>query len=124
VLGISGILRVDIAVDDIDDAIDFYTQQLGFTVAVDAPFGEGKRWVEVRPPGSEATIALVEPSAALAAGRFSGVVLRSSDPRADHARLQASNVVVSDLIGGSGGIPCLFFLRDPSGNQLMVNDGQ
>jgi len=124
VLEISAILRVDIAVDDIDDAIDFYTQRLGFTVTADVPFGEGTRWVEVRLPGSEVTIALVEPSSALAAGRFTGVVLRSSDPRAVHARLQASSVAVGDLIGGSDGIPCLFFLREPSGIQLMVNDGQ
>lgn len=123
-LKITGILRVDVAVVDWDEAIDFYTQKLEFAVVADVPFGDGKRWVEVVPPGAGVSIALVEPSPVLEAGRLTGIVLRSTDPRADHSRLRETHVEVSDLIGGTDGIPCLFFIRDPSGNQLMVNDGQ
>ena len=123
-LEISAVLRVDVAVSDLDEAVAFYTQKLGFAVVADVPFGEGKRWVELAPPGSEVTIALVDPSPVLEAGRFTGIVLRSTDPKADHTKLEAVNVDVGELIGGSDGLPCLFFLRDPSGNQLMVNDGQ
>ena len=36
---------------DQDEAIAFYRDVLGFSLAADVPFGEGERWVEVAPPG-------------------------------------------------------------------------
>jgi catechol 2,3-dioxygenase-like lactoylglutathione lyase family enzyme len=115
---------VDIPVRDRDEAIAFYTETLGFSLVANTPFGDGKRWVEVAPPDGGATVALTEPSEAFAPGRVTGIVLRSVDPRADHARLKGAQVDVSDLTGGDGTIPLLFFLRDPSHNQLMVIEDQ
>ena len=123
-LHISHIVRVDIPVRDRDEAIAFYTGTLGFSLVIDTPFGDGKRWVEVAPPGGGATVALTEPSDVAEPGRMTGIVLRSVDPRADHAALEAAQVDVGDLIGGDGSIPLLFFLRDTSGNQLMVKEDQ
>jgi catechol 2,3-dioxygenase-like lactoylglutathione lyase family enzyme len=118
------VVRVDIPVRDRDEAVSFYTDTLGFSLVVDAPFGDGKRWVEVAPPRGGATIALTEPAEDFGPGRLTGIVLRSADPRADHATLEAAHVDVSELIGGDGTIPLLFFLRDPSDNQLMVIEDQ
>ncbi len=118
------IVRVDIPVRDRDEAIAFYTGTLGFSLVVDNPFGDGKRWVEVAPPHGGVTLALTEPTGVIEAGRPTGIVVRSADPRADHATLEAAQVDVSELIGGEGSIPLLFFLRDPSGNQLMVIEDQ
>jgi len=42
-------------VRDYDEAIDFYTQSLGFQLVEDTSLGKGKRWVLVRPPGSTGT---------------------------------------------------------------------
>ena len=123
-LRLTHIVRVDIPVRDRDEAIAFYTETLGFSLVVDTPFGDGKRWVEVAPPRGGATVALTEPAEVLERGRVTGIVLRSADPRADHATLKAAQVDVSDLIGGDGTIPLLFFLRDPSHNQLMVIEHQ
>ena len=50
--------RVIIPVSDQDAAIAFYTEKLGFTVLMDAPYGEGDRWVEVAPSGGGSGIAL------------------------------------------------------------------
>ena len=119
-LHLTHIARVDIPVRDRDEAIEFYTGALGFSLVVDTPFGEGKRWVEVAPPGGGATVALTEPAGASEPGRPTGIVLRSVDVRADHATLEAADVDVGELIGGDGTIPLLFFLRDPSDNRLMV----
>ena len=47
---ITQVSRVMVPVSDQDAAIAFYTQRLGFSVRVDAPFGGGERWVEVAPP--------------------------------------------------------------------------
>jgi catechol 2,3-dioxygenase-like lactoylglutathione lyase family enzyme len=42
-----------LVVRDYDEAIDFYTRKLHFTLVEDTPLSETKRWVLVAPPGSE-----------------------------------------------------------------------
>lgn len=44
--------HVAIVVPDYDEAIDYFTGTLGFDLVEDAPRGPGKRWVLVKPPGS------------------------------------------------------------------------
>ena len=46
------IALVTLVVRDYDQAIDFYTQALGFELIEDTDQGKGKRWVVVRPRGS------------------------------------------------------------------------
>src|SRR4051795_312060 len=53
--------RVMVPVEDQDRAIDFYVEKLGFEKVADVPFGNGDRWVEVKPPEGAAAIALVRP---------------------------------------------------------------
>lgn len=54
--------KITIVVDDYDRAIEFFTGILGFDLAEDSPAlthdGRPKRWVVVRPPGSETGIVL------------------------------------------------------------------
>ncbi len=48
------IAHVALVVRDYDEAISFFTQKLGFNLLVDEYQPEqGKRWVEVGPPGSQ-----------------------------------------------------------------------
>ena len=46
------IAHIAIVVNDYDEAIRFYTQQLNFTLVEDTKLSEQKRWVLVAPPGS------------------------------------------------------------------------
>lgn len=46
------IAHIAIVVNDYDEAIRFYTQQLNFTLIEDTILSEFKRWVLVAPPGS------------------------------------------------------------------------
>lgn len=46
------IARIAIVVDDYDDAIQFYTQKLNFTLVEDTVMSETKRWVVVAPQGA------------------------------------------------------------------------
>lgn len=46
------IAHLTLVVDDYDEAIQFYTQKLGFTLLEDTPLSETKRWVRVAPNGS------------------------------------------------------------------------
>jgi catechol 2,3-dioxygenase-like lactoylglutathione lyase family enzyme len=45
--------HVAIVVKNYDEAIHFYTQQLGFDLIEDTILSETKRWVLVAPPGSD-----------------------------------------------------------------------
>jgi len=47
-----------IYVRDQDRSLNFYTEQLGFGVAVDHTFADGNRWIEVAPPDGNAHIGL------------------------------------------------------------------
>ena len=122
---ISQVGRVMVPVADQDEAIAFYTDTLGFSLAADVPFGEGDRWVEVAPPGGGAAIALVPPQGDYQPGRMTGIALTSPDPRADHDELKAKGVDVDDeLMGGDGTVPLLFFFRDYNANHLMIVEEQ
>ncbi len=46
---------ITLVVENYDDAIEFYTQKLLFTLAEDTDLGGGKRWVQVSPPNSNGT---------------------------------------------------------------------
>lgn len=70
---------IAIVVRDYDEAIDYYTKVLGFTLVEDTslePAEPGKRWVLVAPPGSEETRLLlakaVKPEQEAAIGKQSG----------------------------------------------------
>ncbi|WP_274025349.1 VOC family protein, partial [Vibrio parahaemolyticus] len=47
--------NVTLVVESYDDAIEFYTQKLQFTLVEDTDLGGGKRWVQVSPPNSNGT---------------------------------------------------------------------
>ena len=46
------IAHIALVVDDYDEAIQFYTNKLNFTLKEDTVLSETKRWVIVTPPGS------------------------------------------------------------------------
>jgi predicted enzyme related to lactoylglutathione lyase len=98
---------VTVVVDDYDEAIRFFVDAVGFTLAEDAPAettdGRPKRWVVVRPPGdggATGTGVLLaradgdEQAAAVGrqvAGRV-GFFLQVDDVAAAHARMVAAGV--------------------------------
>jgi len=43
---------VSLVVNDYDEAIEFYTRKLSFTLLEDTQMSETKRWVVIAPPGS------------------------------------------------------------------------
>nr|WP_298927093.1 VOC family protein [uncultured Allomuricauda sp.] len=50
--------NVTLVVKDYDEAIDFYTQKLGFRLIEDIDLGDGKRWVLVAPNDAQCNILL------------------------------------------------------------------
>jgi catechol 2,3-dioxygenase-like lactoylglutathione lyase family enzyme len=116
---ISGIHAVALTVRDQERALEFYVGTLGLEKRLDAPFGEG-RWIEVAPPGSTTSIALVagEPGPG---GLGTAVRFASPDIDATHAELRGRGVDVDPEVLRMGDYaPPMFTLRDPDGNVLVV----
>lgn len=58
-MSITKLYSTHVFVNDLDRAIDFYVDKLGFEKRVDEPFDEeGHRWVEVVPQGSDTALIL------------------------------------------------------------------
>jgi catechol 2,3-dioxygenase-like lactoylglutathione lyase family enzyme len=57
------LVHIAILVDDYDDAIAFYTKKLHFTLIEDTVQSDVKRWVLVKPPGSEGCALLLAKAA-------------------------------------------------------------
>jgi len=57
------IAHIALVVRDYDEAIDFYTDKLNFTLIEDTVLSETKRWVRIAPPGSSGTQLLLAKAA-------------------------------------------------------------
>lgn len=91
-------------VRDYDEAIAFYCGLAGFELVEDTDLGHGKRWVVVRPPGSEGGLLLaraVGDRQAAQIGEQGGgrvlFILETTDFLADHARMSAAGVTFLEL---------------------------
>ncbi len=116
---ITGVHTIGVPVTDQDRALSFYTDVLGFEKRTDASLGGGRRWIEVAPPGSAITIALVTASPKAPAPVETGIHLTSADADADHATLRARGVDADDVLRWPG-VPPMFTFRDIDGNGLEV----
>lgn len=94
------ILLVTIVIDDYDRAKNFYCETLGFDCIEDTALGDGKRWLVVRPPGSDGASLLLAQAAderqkaaigAQTGGRVA-FFLRTDDFARDHAALTVRGV--------------------------------
>jgi len=67
---------ITVVVDDYDDAIDYYTTALGFTLVEDTKMSETKRWVVVAPDANQGAALLLaqaaSPEQSAAIGNQSG----------------------------------------------------
>lgn len=92
--------HVAIVVSDYDEAIDYYTTVLGFSLVEDTPQGDGKRWVVVAPDrssGAALVLALARtPEQLSRVGNQTGgrvfLFVHTTDFDADYARLRAAGV--------------------------------
>jgi predicted enzyme related to lactoylglutathione lyase len=130
------IANAQVWVHDQEEALDFYTKQLGMEVRVDASFPEmgGFRWLTVGPPGQdEVAIVLMaipgppmvdaetsEQIRSLMAKGFAGTVfLTTDDCRASYEELKGRGVEFTEAPEERPyGIDAGF--RDPSGNSIRL----
>lgn len=89
-----------LVVHDYDEAIDFYTRALGFTLVEDTARPDGSRWVVVRPEGAtEAALLLARAKDEAQSSRVGdqtggrvGFFLYTDDFARDHTRMTAEGV--------------------------------
>lgn len=106
-----------IPVSDQDRALEFYLGKLGFEKRLDAPYGDGQRWVELAPPRAATTVALVPSREGVPTGIETGIRFTTEDAAAD---LRARGVDADAEVMRWEGVPPMFYFRDPDGNRLLI----
>jgi lactoylglutathione lyase len=90
---------VTVFVNDMDRAIKFYTEKLGWNKTMDVPMGPDMRWVTVAPPGERTSLTLTKGSPDWSpekVGGFSGVIMEVNDVFQTHEDLTELGVEFAD----------------------------
>ena len=117
-----GIDIVSIPVKDQDASLKFFTEKLGFKVATNQYFGDGRqRWIELLIPGAETRLALFTPPGhENRIGGFQPVTFRCDDVFATADALRRKGVLLSEEpkqeVWGTRAI-----FRDPDGNEFVFS---
>ncbi|MFH9721788.1 VOC family protein [Streptomyces sp. NPDC017254] len=128
---------VPVPVTDLDRAKDFYGEKCGFTVDLDDEVAPGTRIVQLTPPGSRCSLALLSEMPAMPGtkemtpGTLQGLQFCVTDIEAARSELVARGVEVSAIrhVGatgwedGKGGTWNSFMtFDDPDGNGWVVQE--
>lgn len=117
---LSNVRTIGVPVSDQDAAVAFFVDTLGFAPRMDAELQPGFRWIEVAPPGSPVSVALVAASDAYPTGVDTGIRFTTPDAETEHATMTAAGVDVDELLRWPG-VPAMFDFRDPDGNTYYVS---
>ena len=131
---------VFVPVSDVDRAKAFYRDQVGFNEDFDSQFGEDVRMVQLTPPGSGSSIALLSGmtpgrpgSRAMEPGSLNGLTIVVPDIRAARTKLVENGVEVTQVMefvreesayrpvaGEPRGWNAYAFFNDPDGNGWVL----
>jgi predicted enzyme related to lactoylglutathione lyase len=109
---------VGMPVSDVDRAIAFYRDQIGFNLDHDHRVSDEMRFVQLTPPGSGCSIALGQGITTTPPGSMQGLQLVVSDIDAARSQLLEHDVEVSDIKDFPWG--SFVFFSDPDGNGWAV----
>jgi catechol 2,3-dioxygenase-like lactoylglutathione lyase family enzyme len=110
---------VSVPVADQEAAKRFYTEQVGFELIAEASFGDGMRWIQVGPAGSQASLTLVTWFDEMPAGSLRGLVVETDDLDGDHEAMSARGVRFLGRPAPQAGGTFATFV-DPDGNHLAL----
>jgi len=113
---------VSVPVANVQRAMEFYVERLGFTVEQDIEVDDTHRFVELTPPGSSCSIALTSGFMDARPGSLQGTQLNVDDVDAARAHLAACGVDVSAVQEFPWGRFCFF--SDSDGNDWSVHEVQ
>lgn len=123
-MGITKVYSADVFVNDVDRAIAFYVDTLGFEKRFDEPFGtEGHRWVEVAPQGSDVSLILARGFGHWTperVGVYTGLILSVDDMASTFETLKAQGVTFNgELTEDPNGT--FAEMQDPDGNVFVLH---
>ena len=116
---------VGIPVTDVDAAIGFYTEGLGFNLDHDARPNETMRVVQMTPPGSACSVVIGEGMPLGEPGSMRGAQLVVEDIDAAREELAGRGVPIGEVqqLGPEGAPGSRFaFFEDPDGNGWSVQE--
>jgi catechol 2,3-dioxygenase-like lactoylglutathione lyase family enzyme len=117
------IAQITLVVNDYDEAIQFYTENLNFEVIEDTKLSDTKRWVTIKPPGSSNFCLLLAKADGAEQKRSVGnqtggrvfLFLYTDDFWRDHKNMQAKEILfVREPVEESWGTVAVF--KDLYGN--------
>jgi predicted enzyme related to lactoylglutathione lyase len=111
---------VSVPVSDVDRAIAFYRDQVGFNLDQDNTVNDALRFVQLTPPGSACSIALGVGLSDAAPGSVRGLQLVVNDADAARAELIGRGVDASEVQDYPWGR--FTFFSDPDGNSWAVQE--
>lgn len=109
---------VPVPVTDVDKAIDFYVNKVGFNLDHDHRVSESVRFVQLTPEGSACSIVIGEGITEMKPGSQQGLQVVVDNTQAAYDELKAKGVEVSDVQEMPWGI--FTFFSDPDGNGWSV----
>jgi predicted enzyme related to lactoylglutathione lyase len=118
-MAIKNIQVVSVPVSDQDRAKAFYSDVLGFDVLQDMQMDENSRWIQLQPPGSQASITLVTWFPSMPAGSLKGLVLDTDDMEATIAQIAAKGFTIEAEIDSQPWGRFVSF-DDPDGNGIIL----
>lgn len=113
---------MSVPVSDQDRAKAFYTDVLNFKVVIDNVFGEGMRWVMLRPQGGGAAITLVTWFASMPPGSLQGTILSVPDIEAALAQLKSTHVAPLEDAIQEAPWGRWVTVKDPDGNRWVIQE--
>ena len=116
---ITTIRTVAIPAADQDRSVAFFVETLGFEKRMDAELAEGFRWIEVAPPESAVSVAIVAASSELPSGIDTGIRFVTTDAEAEHAAMEKRGVDLDEVLRWPG-VPAMFSFRDLDGNTYYL----
>jgi len=116
---------IGVPVSDVDAALGFYTDQVGFHLDHDVRPGPGMRVAQLTPPGSPTSIVVGQGLPLGEPGTTKGLQLVVDDIDAARAELAARGVQITDVqqLGPEGGPGSRFaFFADLDGNGWSLQE--
>ncbi len=105
---------VPVPVSDVDRAIAFYTERIGFNLDHDHQVNEQLRFVQLTPPGSACSIAIGTGLTEMAPGSIKGLQMVVPDAQAARQELLGRGAEVSEVDVQPWG--SFVYFSDPDGN--------
>ncbi len=120
---ISRMRFVGVTVTDVDQAMEFYVDKLGFRVQIEMPLPGNNRFVMVAPPDGGSSLVFSLPGPGQTHVPASNISFETDDVTATYDELRAKAVEFSREPAKTpwGGVEAMFV--DPFGNKFLLHQG-